>query len=251
VAGNIMEPQRDDERYGVAKVVGRSRLFFTVPIIIMCVISANFIWEAIRINVGARAAAEWPLRVTVLGISTTATVLAVFVGLFMGRLQWAHTLRPHIGTAIDDESTEFRVDSNKWRFWLYNAGPGGAVISDIKYYVRFADQLQDRGIPDWVSLAVINDQFRSRNLIDGVDYFIRWNTGQSPLPVLKSYSEGKPMAWFTVKALAQLSILDIRAQYSDVLGDSYENVIPVMHRLPSVTVSAIAIERSKPLPPRK
>jgi hypothetical protein len=247
VSVNVLEFQREDERYGSARVISRSRLFFTVPIIIISVLSANFIWDAVRINVNVRTATEWPLRFTILGISTTATVLAIFAGLFMGRLQWAHTLRPHIGSSIDDEGAGFRVDSKKWRFWVYNAGPGGSVINDVKYYVQFADQLKDGGVSDWVSLPVVNDQFRSRNLVDGTDYFMRWHAGGVPFPALRSYAEGMPMAWFTVKALAQLRILDIRIRYSDVLGDSYEKVIPVMHRLPSVTISAIAIERSRPL----
>src|SRR5438128_2324436 len=74
----LAELQREDEGYGSARVIGRSRLFFTTPVILMCAFLANLVWEAIRINVNARSAAEWPLRFTILNISTTVTVLVVF-----------------------------------------------------------------------------------------------------------------------------------------------------------------------------
>lgn len=244
---NGTELPREDERYGSPRVVGRSYLFFTVPMVLIGIFVANFTWEVVRINIGTHAASEWPFRFSILDVSTTATILAVFVGLFMGRLQWAHTLRPHIGSAIDDEDAQFRIESEKWRLWLYNAGPGGAVIDEVTYYVRFVDQLEDDAEKTWLSLSATNEQLRSRNLVDGIDYFMRWSAGGTPFPVLRSYTEGMPIAWFGVKTLAQLRILDIRVRYSDLLGDSYERVIPAMHRLPSVTIAAIANERSKPL----
>jgi hypothetical protein len=245
---NNSDLQRHDDRYGAVRVTSRSRLFYKAPLLVVAVLSVNFVWDVIRINAGPRALAEWPLRFNVLDVSTTATVLAVFVALFMGRLQWARTLSPHIGSAIDDKGAAFRLDSDKWRLWVYNAGPGAASINEIRYHPVLLGQRDEPSASDWLTLTATNDRLRSLGLIEGADYFIRWLAAGSPLPVLKHYTEGRPVAWFTVKALSQLSVFDIRIRYSDLLGDSYENVIPVMHRLPSIVVSAVEAERAKSLP---
>ena len=138
------EIQRENRHYGAMKLVRRSRPYFVTPIIIIAILTVNLIWEAIRENIPTHTRAEWPFRFTILNVSTTATVLALISGLFIGRQQWAHTLRPHIGKAIDDEDGKFRLASQIWRFWLYNAGPGGAVIDGTSYYVRFIDDPKER-----------------------------------------------------------------------------------------------------------
>lgn len=236
---------RDHESYGSAHVVRRSRLFFTFPVVIIIIISVNFVWEIIQINLDPHTLALWPFRFTIINDSTTVTILAVFVSLFMGRLQWARSLRPTAGVAIDDDGARFKPDSDKWRVWIYNAGPGGAVIDSINYYVRFIDQSNGESPVNWVPLSIVNDQLRSRNLIDGADYFIRWYSRGAPFAVVPRYSEGMQLAWFTVKALTQIRILDVRVRYVDSLGDTHEKIIPIMHRLPSVTVTAVRVVLSK------
>lgn len=233
---------REDERYVIARVVRRSRMFFTAPIAIIAVISLNLVWDVIRQNLGSHALSSWPLRFAVLDTSTTATALAIFVPLFMGRLQWARTLRPFVGFAIDDEGAQFSPSSQIWRLWIYNSGPGAAVIDHVAYYVSFADQPHGEGAEDWVSLSIVNDQLRSRNLADGVDYFMRLYARGAPFPVVQKYSDGMVLAWFHVKALSLIRILDIRLTYTDSLGDMHEKKLPVIQRLPSVTVKAIAAQ---------
>lgn len=68
---------------------------------------------------------------------------------------------------------------------------------------------------------------------------MRWNSHGAPLPIVKRYSEGMQLAWFTINALAQLRILDIRIRYTDSLGDMHEKITPIMHRLPSVAAAVI------------
>lgn len=231
--------QREDERYGATRLIRRSRLFFVFPVVIISILSANLIWEIIRTNLGPHAQASWPLRFTIINASTTAAVLAVFISLLMGRLQWAHALRPIVGVDIDDEDRRFLPSSNIWRIWVWNVGPGAATIESITYYVRFIDQSEGEGVINWVPLQILNDQLQSRALKDGSDYFVRWYSQGGAFPVVQQSSQGMRIAWFTVRALAKLRILDIRIRYVDSLGDLHERVIPIMHRLPSVAVSAI------------
>jgi hypothetical protein len=245
--GNVIS--RESEFFGQSGVIKRSRLFFTVPVIIIGILTVNLAWEIVRGNLPAHTLISWPFRFTVISNATTATVLAVFISLFMGRLQWARALRPIVGVAIDDEGAKFKPDSDVWRVWLYNSGPGGAVIESISYYVRFTDQPEGAGEASWVKIKVVNDQLQSRRLVDGKDYFIRWYARGAPFPAVKHYSESMQIAYFTVKALASMRILDIRVRYVDSLGDVHEKVTPIMHRLPSVANSAMKSASKAPSNP--
>lgn len=118
------EDPQDIDANGTTDIIRRSRLFFTFPVVIISIVSANLIWEVVRSNVAPHELMSWPFRFTILNDSTTATVLAVFISLFMGRLQWARALRPIVGFAIDDEGMQFKLDSDTWRLWVYNSGPG-------------------------------------------------------------------------------------------------------------------------------
>ena len=236
---SISSVPREDESYGSARVIRRSRLFFTVPVIIILIVSVIFFWDIVRANLSPHTLTSWPFRFIITDTSTTATVLAVFISLFMGRLQWARALRPIAGMGIDDEGLRFLPSSGMWRLWIYNAGPGAATIESITYYVRFVDQPESDGAVNWVPISIVNDQLKSRALKDGTDYFIRWYAAGAPFPAVSKYSEGTQIAWFTIRALAQFRTLDVRIRYADSLGDVHEKVTPVIHRLPSVTIVAI------------
>jgi hypothetical protein len=214
-------------------------LYFTFPVVIILAVSANFVWEILRVNLSAHTIASWPFRFTIIDAPTTATILAVFISLFMGRLQWARTLRPTAGIGIDDDGAQFRLDSDVWRVWIYNAGPGAATIESVNYFVRFKGQPEGSEVVDWVPLPLMNALLQSGKLEDGKDYFIRWYGHGAPFPAVQKYSEGMQLAWFTVRALSNIHILDVRIRYVDSLGDVHERKIPLVHRLPSVTVDAI------------
>jgi hypothetical protein len=249
--GDRRSMSREDERYGISRTIKRSRLFFVVPVIIIIIVSVNLVWEVIRANLGSHTLTSWPFRFTIIDASTTATVLAVFISLFMGRLQWARTLRPTAGVDIDDEDRRFLPTSDKWRIWVWNVGPGAATMESIAYYVRFIDQPEGEGVTNWVSLPVLNDQLQSRALKDGRDYFVRWYGHGAAFPVVQQNSQGLQLAWFTVEALAKLRILDIRIRYVDSLGDLHEKIVPIMHRLPSVAITGIKDYRANvPAGPR-
>ncbi|GAA4580303.1 hypothetical protein GCM10023194_08300 [Planotetraspora phitsanulokensis] len=205
----------------------------------------NLIWEVARRNMDQRLLMSWPFKFSIVDTSTTANILALATGLLIARLQYARVLRPVIGFAIDDADALFKPDSDRWRFWLYNAGSGTAVVERFEYYVRFrgdsdAGQLDRDHSGNWVPLAVINDQLRSRGLKDGEDYFLRWSTKGAPVPSASGY-----VAWFTIRGLAELERFDVRIQVVDGLGDIHERTFPFMHRLPSVTEDAIKAYRSR------
>jgi hypothetical protein len=230
---------RESEDFGQASIIKRSRLFFTTPVIIIGILTVNLAWEVARDNLSAHTLASWPYRLTLMDNATTATVLAVFISLLMGRLQWARALRPIVGSAIDDEGAKFKPDSDIWRVWIYNSGPGGAAISNVSYYIRLTQEPEGTGEVKWQTIDFVNAKLGSCSLIDGEDYFVRWYARGAPFPALKRYSEGMQIAHFSIKAFTMLRIFDIRVEYVDSLGDVHERVVPVMHRLPSVLRTAI------------
>jgi hypothetical protein len=93
---------------------------------------------------------QWPFRFTMVDVSTSFNLLAITVGLFLARLQWARTQRPYLGFYIDDEGQRFDSQSDVWRVWLSNAGPGMAIVKKIEYRVSFYEEATGLGEPAWV-----------------------------------------------------------------------------------------------------
>ncbi|GII28786.1 hypothetical protein [Planotetraspora mira] len=243
-------PQAGDDEFGAQRTIRRSRLFFVFPVIAIAIFAFNLIWEVVRHNMDQKSLTSWPFRFSMVDTSTTANILVLATGLLIARLQYARVLRPVIGFSIDDADGLFKPDSDQWRFWLFNAGPGTVVVERFEYYVEFkgdedAGRLDMNDSRSWVPLAVVNDQLRSRGLKDGEDYFLRWNTKGAPVPPASSYKEGGRFAWFTIRGLAELERFDVRIQVMDGLGDIHERTFPFMHRLPSVTEDAIKAFRTR------
>lgn len=234
----------DDESFGSQRVVRRSLLFFLFPMLVISLLAGNLGWEVLRANSGRKAAAV--LTFSVIDAATTANLLALATGLLLARMQYARAVRPVISFAIDDEGIRFSPDSDEWRVWIYNAGSGIAVVEDYRYYVRFVGQPVPNDRYHWVPLSVVNDQMRSRGLVDGRDFHIRWRTRGSALPSVQSYTDGSMLAWFTVKALAELERFDIVLRVTDAVGDSHQRVFPCVNRLPSVARESVARYRRRP-----
>jgi hypothetical protein len=70
---------RESELFSRAEVIKRSRLFFTVPVVIIGLLAVNLVWEILRDNLSAHTLMSWPYRFTIMDNATTATVLAVFI----------------------------------------------------------------------------------------------------------------------------------------------------------------------------
>ena len=226
----------EDESLGLQKVIRRSFVYVYFPVIILAVLAMNLIWEVIRQNAPAGATDSWPLRFTVLNTPTTAALLGAIGALLIGRMQWAHAHRPAIGYAIDDEGAKFDPDSDEWRVWLHNGGPGIARVASFEYVVRFVGQ--PSSVP--ISLTELNRALESHHLVDGKDYFIRWLGKGFPLAAVNQYTNGIQIARFSVRALAEFEELDVHVTAVDGVGDTHERTLMIMDRLPSVTKNAVS-----------
>jgi hypothetical protein len=238
MAGGTTTPA-DADHIGKPRTVQHSRPFFVVPLILIGALSVNLLWEIVRANVGTEAIADWPFRLSLLSMSATATAWTAFVALFMARVQWARSLRPYLGWAIEDEGEKFSPDSDIWFIWLNNAGPGLALVDKVEYRIAFKDQPDF--VSDWKSAEDASQSLARHHLADGTDFFIRRHSG--PLTTTMRHTEGRCIARFNVASLDALASFDVKISYSDTLGESYEMVLPIYARLPTVTRDAIAKHR--------
>jgi len=215
-------------------LVRRSFLFAYFPIILLVALGANFIWEAVRMNVEDRLRTEWPLRFTLLNVSTTVTVLALVTGLYLTRLQWAKANRPTIGYVIADPEGNFVSTSDRWNVWIHNGGPGIGVVEEFAYFVRFTNSPRSAR----TELDEMNRVMRERGLVSGTDYFIRELGRGAALPVTTSYVQATLICWFTIKALAELADFDVAVRFKDGLGDEHQRTLEIFRRLPDIAINA-------------
>jgi hypothetical protein len=236
----ILDPE--SESYGTQRVISRSTAFVTVPIVAVCIIAANLIWEAVRINISPTLATQWPYRFTIFNMAITGALLGVTATLLFTRMQWARALRPAVGFSIKCDQTSYDMDS-KWEFWAFNAGPGGAVTREYRYAVRLIDDYKAYRSDAWLTLEAVSKLLVDRNFVEGKDFGLTWNAEGAPMPAVPHYGDGYKLAWFTTDALTRLLQFDIRIRVVDSLGDSHERVFPIIDRLPPIAKRLIDAAR--------
>lgn len=223
------------------RLVRRSFAFTRLPLILIAVLILNFAWESVRLNLDRGHLAEWPWRFTLVDMSTTANLLALTTGLYLARLQWARAQQPSLNFHIDDEGAIFDPNSDVWRMWISNSGPGSARVAVSEYRIAFLDSAG--GDSEWTDIHGANQAMQGQGLVDGVDYFIRW-TGTPALPAVTVFTDGIRVARFSIKALAVMTRFDLRIDMVDSVGDTHRRVMSYYDRLPSVTMDAIARHRN-------
>ncbi|WP_433209521.1 hypothetical protein ACQP00_45310 [Dactylosporangium sp. CS-047395] len=217
----------------MARIVRRSFLFVYFPTVLLAMLGANLVWEIVRQNSSPAVKQHWPLRFTILDTSTTAALLGVMTGLLLARLQWARANRPTLSYVISDEKGTFDAASNKWIVWLHNGGPGMAVVTQFQYVVGFTNAPTSTH----TTLNEINRVMNSRDLVSGVDYFVREMGPGAALPA--STARDAPLiCWFNIRTLAQLTQFDVLVQVRDGLGDTHERTIVVFGKLPDIALRA-------------
>lgn len=198
--------------------VSRSKLFVVAPIVTLCALAANFIWEAIRHNVDEKVASQWPLRLSVIDLQTTTAIGATLAGLMLTRAQFARTVQPHFGYSW---TTSADAGIDKWHLYFYNAGPGYAGVKLIEYRVGGERWRQYQELPDFLAESGIED----------IDVEFQW-LGRLPLPPQGKATDGKRIGSFTLSGLARIDPFEVRILAEDSLGDQHQLIIHSSARLP-------------------
>ncbi|GGT68464.1 hypothetical protein GCM10010207_78960 [Streptomyces atratus] len=183
----------------------------------------NLTWEIVKANLNANVRDDWPWRLTVLDASTCAAVVALLAGIILTRSQLSQTMQPALSwSGFKGRSGEL---SNSLRtVSLVNAGGGRAVVRSVAYRIQASSTGSgSAAIPSgWVSWATAIESLASLELNWDDDYFMLHLGSGAAVPLTNVSKEGMELLALGPKALERLSVLDIRIQVIDVLGDVYE-----------------------------
>src|SRR5512140_2640101 len=122
------------ERYR-QRTLRRNPRYSLLPLIAVTLLLALLAWEVVRSNVDEQLRRQYPWRLSFLGVETTATLAAAFIGLMVARGQFARTVRPTIGYSTRPVTGELLKDPGGagWTVHLYNGGPGMAAVHQVDY----------------------------------------------------------------------------------------------------------------------
>lgn len=191
-------------------------------------------WEIVKANLNTGARDGWPWRLTVLDTSTCAAVVALLAGIIVTRTQLSQTMQPVLGwSGVKGHSSEL-ADSLR-TVSLVNAGGGRAVVRSVAYRIQASPTRSDSAITPsgWVSRAAAIGSLASLGLTRGDDYFMLHLGSGAAVPMTNVRKEGMELLALGPKALEKLSVLDIRIQVIDVLGDTYERDLQCIRSIPA------------------
>ncbi|MGC5396569.1 hypothetical protein ACPXCP_12540 [Streptomyces sp. DT20] len=180
-------------------------------------------WEIVKANLNANVRDDWPWRLTVLDASTCAAVVALLAGIIVTRSQLSQTMQPALSwSGAKGRSGE--LNDSLRTVSLVNAGGGRAVIHSVAYWIQTSPTGSGIAvIPSaWVSWATAIESLASLGLNWDDDYFLLHLGSGAAVPMTNVSREGMELLALGSKALERISVLDIRIQVIDALGDIYE-----------------------------
>jgi hypothetical protein len=220
--------------------IRRSRLFVAVPTVMTSLLAANLIWGVIRQNVTSSLRAEWPLRLIILDVAPTASLLGVFGALILARAQLARTTSPHFGYS-------WTLDEPRWNFHFFNGGPGHAKITAVRYSVAFHGGDPEGDGPEWLGVGDLLPLLR-RHTVDLEDFDVPW-VGQAPLVPQSRTQDGFLLLSATPEGLAAISRFEVEISAVDAVGDRHTLRLRATARLPRQAADGVeAIRAVKPPP---
>ncbi|MFI6948386.1 hypothetical protein [Streptomyces sp. NPDC050422] len=193
----------------------------------------NLAWEIVKANLNTDVRDDWPWRLTVLDASTCAAVVALLAGIIVTRAQLSQTMQPVLGwSGVKGRSSEL-ADSLR-TVSLLNAGGGRAVVRSVAYRIQASSACSDNVVipSGWVPRATAIGSLASLGLHRGDDYVMLHLGSGAAVPMTNARKEGMELLALGPKALEKLSVLDIRIQVIDVLGDVYERDLQCIRPIP-------------------
>ncbi|MEU1348107.1 hypothetical protein [Streptomyces sp. NPDC005795] len=195
---------------------------------------SDLTWEIVKANLNAGVRDDWPWRLTVLDASTCAAVVALLAGIIVTRTQLSQTMQPVLGwSGVKGHSGE--LGDSLRTVSLVNAGGGRAVVRSVAYRIQASLPPSDSAVAPagWVPRATAIESLASLGLTRGDDYFMLHLGSGAAVPMTNVRKEGMELLALGPKAVEKLSVLDIRIQVIDVLGDVYERDLQCVRPIPA------------------
>lgn len=164
VYGENEDPQSDAQRR-----IRRSPLLFTTPLVLLGLLTALLLWEAIRVNVSPEALGEWPWRMQLIDGQVLGSLLAVSLGAVLARAQYARTVRPYLGWRAAWTNGLLATRAPAWRVGILNGGQHMAVIEswDVRVVMQDADDSDDAR---WSSVSDTVAELVEAGFVVGEDF---------------------------------------------------------------------------------
>ncbi|MER6116776.1 hypothetical protein [Streptomyces sp. NPDC001743] len=222
------EPQWDQRRISTS---GRTLRW---PRTLLVCALVDLTWEIVKANLDAGVRDDWPWRLVLLDTSTCAAVVALLAGIIVTRTQLSQTMQPVLSwSGVKGQSSEL-ADSLR-TVSLLNAGGGRAVVRSVAYRIQASPTTAVGAAPTsgWVSSATAVGLLAAMGLTRDEDYFMLHLGSGAAVPMTNARKEGMELLALGPKALERLSVLDIRIQVIDVLGDVYERNLQCIRPIPA------------------
>ncbi|GGV99018.1 hypothetical protein GCM10010230_24010 [Streptomyces narbonensis] len=200
-------------------------MLFTVPIVLLVLLTAVLGWEVARANQTAAARTEWPWRLELLDMEPLGSLLAVAVGAVLARAQYARTVRPALGWRADWTTGHLRGGAPEWQVGLLNGGSHTVVIEayECRAVLRGDDPLH---AAPWTDVEGVAEMLTRAGFTAGEDFQLV-TMGNFPLVGTGSY-ETTMLGAFSQRFVDEVEALDIRVRVGDVVGDSHERILDAL-----------------------
>jgi hypothetical protein len=190
--------------------------------------------EIVRANLSAGQQSRWPWRLRLLGIPTTASLLATALVTLLVRDQLARSVAPLLSYVSQWVSAAGDLTGTADRYRqviLRNVGPGTAVVAAVTWRLGVPPA---RDVEEVRSMVALRERLALLDLKDGVDYTI---DNYSPGSALAS---GEERLYFecTDAALAAFTTFDAVFGFESLAGDRYDKTISLLPRPGASTATA-------------
>ncbi|MGW2088996.1 hypothetical protein [Streptomyces sp. NPDC001880] len=218
-SGENADPQSDAQRR-----IRRSPLLFVTPLVLLGLLTALLIWEAVRGNVPAGARSEWPWRLQLIDAQVLGSLLAVSLGAVLARAQYARTVRPYLGWRAAWTEGLLATGAPAWRVGILNGGQHMAVIEswDVGVVMPGAEGSDD---VRWSSVSDVVAELAEAGFVVGEDFRLIGFGAGFPLMGAVGGHDTVLVGAFSESFAQRVQSLYVRVRVTDVVGDTHERTM--------------------------
>ncbi|NAS22871.1 hypothetical protein GT755_14370 [Herbidospora sp. NEAU-GS84] len=217
------------------RVIKRDVKSWLGPRLILAALLINLIWEIIKNNLDPDIRKQWPWRLIILDLSATATLAGIIATLILARIQLSKSTHPYLTWTAHQEPSRF-IQNSQRTLHLKNAGPGRAIVHDVKYRYSLSGESNNNADPlstcEWQSRGDVVARIENAGLSHHADFAILALHKGAGIPPSGASDPGTEIVALNNKAMSVLARLDMRLQVVDTAGDRHERIIWCIKRSP-------------------
>ncbi|MFI1940091.1 hypothetical protein ACH44C_23420 [Streptomyces purpureus] len=203
--------------------VRRSPLLFTVPLLLLVLLTLVLGWEIVRANMTEAARTHWPWRLQLLDMEPLGSLLAVAAGVVLARAQYARTVRPYLGWRGAWTAGALGGTAPAWRVGLLNGGQYTAVVDDYDVRVVLKGEPDPAATP-WTDTAGATATLEGAGLAVGQDFTLVHFGPGFPLVSTGAY-ETVLVGAFSQRCVETVEAVYVRVRVVDTVGDTHERIL--------------------------